>query len=271
MALGYQGEDHSYSYAAAGEMLPDVERIGFSNFAEAFAALSSGTVERLVLPVQNSTTGSILPVLDRLVDGGVRIVNEHYLAVRHAILGIEGSTIAQITEVRSHPEALTQAANTLASLGIDATPVHDTAGAVRMIANQSDPSIGALAPQWSAEPHGLVVLMENATDRTHNTTRFVELELGEPTIGDDATKSTIAFETGHSPGALALAITEIGLRGGNLTRIESRPTEEAWNYRFFVDLTHEAGVAGWKKVCDPSPRAATEFHHLGSYPEAVRP
>ena len=248
MALGYQGEDHSYSYVAAGEMLPGVERVGFSNFAEAFTALSEGAVERLVLPVQNSTTGSILPVLDRLVDGGVRIVSEHYLAVRHAILGVEGSTLDQITEVRSHPEALTQAANTLASLGIDPIPVHDTAGAVRMVGSQGDPAVGALAPEWSAEPHGLVVLMENATDRTHNTTRFVELEPGEPTIEADATKSTVAFETGHTPGALALAITEIGLRGGNLTRIESRPTEEAWNYRFFVDLTHEAGPEGWKKV-----------------------
>ena len=118
------------------------------------------------------------------------------------------------------------------------------------------------------EPHGLEVLMENVTDRDHNMTRFVLLELGEPTVAEDANKSTVAFETGHTPGALALAITEIGLRGGNLTRIESRPTEEAWKYRFFIDLTHEPGPEGLAKVLDPVPRAMVKLDHLGSYREA---
>ncbi len=267
MSLGYQGESQSYSDTAAAEMLPGEERVGYSSFAAAFDALASGEVERLVLPVQNSTTGSILPVLDRLVGGGVRIVAEHYLAVRHAILGVPGTELSDVREVRSHPEALTQAATTLARLGCEPMPVHDTAGAVRLVASMKDPTVAALAPAWTAVPHGLEVLMENATDRDHNMTRFVLLELGVPTVASDANKSTVAFETGHTPGALALAITEIGLRGGNLTRIESRPTEEAWKYRFFIDLTHEPGPEGLAKVLDPVPRSMVKLDHLGSYRE----
>jgi len=268
MSLGYQGEPQSYSDTAAAEMLPEEERVGYSSFAAAFAALASGEVGRLVLPVQNSTTGSILPVLDRLVGGGVRIIAEHYLAVQHAILGVPGAELSEVREVRSHPEALTQAAITLARLGCEPMPVHDTAGAVRLVASMKDPTIAALAPAWTAVPHGLEVLMENATDRDHNMTRFALLELGAPKVADDANKSTVAFETGHTPGALALAITEIGLRGGNLTRIESRPTEEAWKYRFFIDLTHEPGLEGLAKVLDPVPRAMVKLDHLGSYREA---
>ena len=90
-------------------------------------------------------------------------------------------------------------------------------------------------------------------DRDHNTTRFVVLRPGEPEVGPDDDKTTIVFTVAHQPGALALALTELGLRGANLTRIESRPGTEAWTYRFFVDLVHPPGPAGLAAVLDPPP------------------
>lgn len=271
MPIGYQGEEFSYSHTAAGELFPDRERVGFGTFPTAFDALVEGRVSRLVLPVENSTTGSVLPVLDSLVGGGTRIVGEHYLPVRHAVLGVPGTPLDQIGEIHSHPQALSQAVSWIVHHGWEPIPVHDTAGAVRLVAERGDPSIAALAPPWAAEAHGLEVLATDVMDRAHNTTRFVVLERGDPMVPEEADKSSIAFETAHRPGALALVLTEIGLRGANMTRIESRPTEEAWTYRFFVDLTHPPGPSGFASVFDPPPATIAALHHLGSYRAANRP
>ncbi len=149
-------------------------------------------------------------------------------------------------------------------------PRHDTAGAVREVAEEGDPSIAALAPIEAAAAHGLVVLAENVLDQDHNTTRFVVIAPGEPSVDEDDDKTTIVFTTAHRPGALALALTELGLRGANLTRIESRPSGMAWSYRFFVDLEHVPGPGGLQSVIEPTPATLAHLEVLGSYRAATR-
>ncbi len=275
MRIGYQGEPYSYSFRAANELFPDDEHIGEQSFVAAFAALEAGDVDRLVLPVENSTTGSVLPVLDRLPGnaehGPISIIAEHLVEVRHALLGLPGATVDGLTSVMSHGQALAQAEERLLELGVVEIPTHDTAGAVREVSQRGDLASGALAPPESAAPHGLVILEEDVMDRDHNTTRFVVLAPGEAQVDDDDDKSTILFVTEHRPGALALALTELGLRGANLTRIESRPASEAWSYRFFVDLVHPPGPAGLAAVIDPQPATLAALRVLGSYKAAELP
>ncbi|MEZ5174828.1 MAG: prephenate dehydratase domain-containing protein [Acidimicrobiia bacterium] len=273
MRVGYQGEPLSYSHQASTELFPDGELIGFRTFASAFSALEAGTVERLVVPVENSTTGSVLPVLDRLPgdDSHVRfsILAEHLVEVRHTLHGLPGATLKEIREVRSHPQALAQAEYALLALGMDAVPTHDTAGAVRQVAEGGDPTIAALAPPLAGVAHGLVVLKEDVLDKAHNTTRFVVIHVGEPEVSDDDDKTTIVVTFAHTPGSLALVLTELGLRGANLTRIESRPSGAAWNYRSFIDLVHEPGIEGLRRVLDPPPANAATILNLGSYKAVV--
>lgn len=270
MKVGYQGEGLSYSDQAAGELFPEDERIGYPTFVAAFDALRDGEVARLVMPIENSTTGSVLPVLDRLLPGQVHIVAEYLVEVRHALLGLHGAALEGIKRVRSHPEALAQAESILTHWGWEPVPVHDTAGAVRVIAEQGDPTEAALAPERAAQAFGLTVLLRDVVDRSHNTTRFVALAGGDQEIASHADKSTVAFTTAHTPGALALALTELGLRGANLTRIESRPTDEAWRYRMFVDMTHAPGAGGVKALFDPPPATLADLRFLGTYPAALR-
>jgi prephenate dehydratase len=269
MRIGYQGEPLSYSHRAVTELFPDGEAVGVESFAGAFAALDAGMVDRLVLPVENSTTGSVLPVLDRLpgdvAHDPIAIVAEHLVEVRHALLGIAGARLEDLVQVQSHAEALAQAEGALLALGIEAVPMHDTAGAVREVAERRDPTVGALAPPAAGEAFGLVVLQRDVLDRDHNTTRFVVLAPGEPRVDPGDDKTTLVFTTSHTPGALALVLTELGLRGANLTRIESRPATEAWSYRFFVDLVHVPGPAGLAAVIDPPPATCAELKVLGSY------
>ena len=134
---------------------------------------------------------------------------------------------------------LVQARHEGGDLDLKAVPAQDTAGAVREVAGLGDVTVAALAPVSAGEAHGLVVLLTDVLDRSHNTTRFVVVAPGEPEVDPGDDKTTVVFTTSHRPGALALVLTELGLRGANLTRIESRPAAEAWSYRFFVDLVHE--------------------------------
>ena len=273
MIIGYQGETHSYSYQASTELFPDGDLVGFRAFALAFSALEEGSVDRLVLPVENSTTGSVLPVLDRLPsdDSHVRfsILAEHLVEVRHALHGLPGASIEDIREVRSHPQALAQAEHALLALGVEAVPTHDTAGAVRQVAEGQDPTVAALAPPMAGAAHGLAVLREDVLDRAHNTTRFVVIHVGEPEVSDDDDKTTIVVTFAHTPGSLALVLTELGLRGANLTRIESRPAGVAWSYRSFIDLVHAPGPEGLRRVLDPPPANAATILNLGSYKAVV--
>jgi prephenate dehydratase len=270
MQIGYQGEALSYSDQAVSELFPAEPRVGFPSFVAAFESLRDGAIDRLVVPIENSTTGSVLPVLDRLLPGQVHILAEHLVEVRHALLGLHGAALEGIKRVRSHPEALAQAEAILTHWGWEPVPVHDTAGAVRQIAELDDPTEAALAPERVAGPFGLTVLLRDVVDRPHNTTRFVVLVPGQVAIAEDADKTTVAFTTAHTPGALALALTELGLRGANLTRIESRPTEEAWRYRMFVDLTHPPGGEGVARVFDPPPATLSDLRFLGTYRSVIR-
>jgi prephenate dehydratase len=263
--IGYQGEALSYSDGAVEDLFPDEPRVGYPSFVAAFEALADAEVDRLVVPIENSTTGSVLAVLDRLLPGNTWIVAEHRIEVRHALLGLPGTAVDQVKRVLSHPEALSQSEAVLTHWGWEPVPVHDTAGAVRRVAEAQQPTDAALAPARAADGHGLTVLMKDVVDRDHNTTRFVVLTTGDQPVPDDADKTTVVFTTGHTPGALALALTELGLRGANLTRIESRPSDQAWIYRFFVDLTHPPGRAGRDSVFEPRPATLSDLVFLGTY------
>jgi prephenate dehydratase len=262
LRIGYQGEEHSYSHRAACELFPGAPFRGFPSFGAAFAALADG---RLVLPIENSTTGSVLEVLDRLTAADSSIVAEHLVRVSHALLGRPGARLEEVRRVLSHPEALAQARDLLAARGWQPVPVSDTAGAVREVAARRDPAEAALAPPESGPPHGLVPLLSDVVDRAHNTTRFVVLVPGSPIVGPQDDKTSLSFSTEHRPGALALAITELGLRGANLTRIESRPTDTAWSYRFYVDLIHQPGPEGLARILHPRPSAMNDLIHLGTF------
>ena len=166
--------------------------------AEVQAAVAEGRVDRLVMPIENSTTGSILPVLDRLLTHDVHITGEHLEEIQHALLAHPGATLESIRTVHSHPQALSQAESTITRHGWDAQPEHDTAGAVRLVAERGDPAEACLAHPDSAEAHGLVVLLRNVVDRPHNTTRFVVLEPGPPDgIPDEADRKSTRLNSSH--------------------------------------------------------------------------
>lgn len=173
MRIAYQGELHSYSSLAVAELFPNDEAIGLESFEACFDALDSGDVDRLVLPVSNTSTGEIKAVVERLEN--YEQVAETTLPVGHALLVVPGTDLSLIRRVFSHPVALDQAARYLADRNWLAVPTTDTAGAAREVAEAGDPTVAALASPRAAA-YGLEVAATGVVDHESNATHFVALQ-----------------------------------------------------------------------------------------------
>jgi prephenate dehydratase len=269
MRIGFQGEAFSYSDQASSELFPADERIGYPAFVAAFEALRDGDVDLLVLPIENSTTGSVLPVLDRLLPGKVHIIGEHMVEVRHCLLAPSGATLDTIEQVHSHPEALSQAEAILTHRGWIAMPEHDTAGAVRLVAERNDPAEAALGPERAAEPNGLKVLMRQVVDRDHNTTRFVVLAR-QPVRrrpGEGPLVTTFVFRVRNVPAALYKALGGFATNGVNITKLESYMINGSFEAsQFYADVEGHPDDRSVKLALEELAFFSHEVRLMGTYP-----
>jgi prephenate dehydratase len=275
-----QGERGSFSEAAAlAHLGPKSAILGANTFEAAFDALALGRARHAVLPVENTLTGSIGPVVDLLKERAVIAVGEHKLHVRHCLMALPGVKPGDLTRVASHPQALAQCAKFLARSGLTAEAVHDTAGAARALAATKVRDRGVIAPERAAKVWGLRVLEKDVQDDPENWTRFLILVRDTPTTkhpehaarSADAGewKTTILFGTKHIPGALALVLNDFAAAGLNLLKIESRPARgKPWEYWFWLDVA--AGPADregrLKHVLEGTSHRSTFVKVLGTYP-----
>ncbi len=229
-------------------------------------ALLSGDVEVDVLPVENTLGGIVQEVNDLLWErGGLRVVGEHVLAIRHYLLGRQGP----VRKALSHPQALAQVSRYLESRGIEPVPFYDTAGAARHVAEHGEPGVAAVASAQAADRYGLEVLANGIQDDDSNQTRFLVAERGAPQRPGEAArgdKSSLAFVTAHAPGSLIAALACFSSRRVNLTRLESRPIPHLpFQYRFFLDFQVDDPAAAEAALCELE-LAALEVRLFGTYP-----
>jgi len=220
-----------------------------------------------VLPVENTLGGIVQEVNDLLWEmRGVRITAEHAHPIRHCLIGSEGDTVRRAL---SHPQALAQTRLWLEAHAIEPVPFHDTAGAVRHLALEPTPGLGAIAAARAAHIYGLAVLADGIQDDDSNQTRFLLLEPGIPArpaeVGGPA-KLSLCFIAAHAPGSLVAALQCFAQRGVNLSRLESRPiAERPFEYRFFLDAqVDDSGLCEAALVDLES--CAREVRVFGTYP-----
>jgi chorismate mutase/prephenate dehydratase len=269
----YQGTLGSYSHLAATKYFAacsvEMDLVGMASFAAALEAAERGEVAYAVLPIENTTAGSINQTYDLLLETPLAIVGEEVLQVRHCLLGLPGATLGGVRRVLSHPQGLAQCSQFLAGrAGIEQVAFGDTAAAASEVAKRGDPTVAAIASAEAGARYGLEVLERGVADQDENWTRFVvvsslPIEL-DPRI---PAKTSLVFTTPHRHGALAHCLTILERHDLNLTKLESRPIpRRPWEYRFYVDLeggliSEEAAlaIAELRREC-PSLRV------LGSYP-----
>jgi prephenate dehydratase len=266
--VSYQGEPGANSHLACREVFADLDAVPCATFEDALAAVKSGEARYAMIPIENSVAGRVADIHHLLPGAGLYIVGEHFLRVRHQLLGVPGASLATVKKALSHTQALGQCRGTLRKLGIQPVPEADTAGSARLVAEAQDPTLAAIASSLAAEIYGLRILRHDIEDEQHNTTRFVILarEPAHAKAGDAPIVTTFIFRVRNVPAALYKAMGGFATNGVNMTKLESYQL----NGRFVATMFY-ADVEGHPD--DPPVRRAleelgffsTEVHILGAY------
>lgn len=268
----YSGVPGSYAEEAAMQFFGETARLTTaSSFGDACAKLAAGEADRAVLPIENSTTGAISAVYDLLSRCGFSIVGEEYVLVSHCLLAKPGTAFAEIREVVSHEQGISQSAEFLAEHPEwRCRPVYNTAAAAKMVAEGEDRSIAAIASRRAGERYGLEVLAARLNRREANYTRFVVVAR-DPLFAPGSNKISILFTLPHTVGSLCRVLRLFEEAGMNLVKIESRPMPERnWEYLFFLDFV-TAGQTRWHELLGRVEKATQTFRFLGFYPHRALP
>ncbi|RKH60887.1 bifunctional chorismate mutase/prephenate dehydratase [Corallococcus aberystwythensis] len=275
LRVGYLGVEGSYSHLAArqryGHRPGGVLLTGFDSARQAVEALKQGEQDLLLLPIENTTAGSMNEVYDVLAAGDAVITGEVVSQVDHRLLGLKGAKLEDLREVLSHPQALAQCEEFLRTHvpGARAVLGPDTAIAAQMVADRNDVTVAAIASESAASRFGLVVLASDLQPGS-DFTRFVEVaRQPTPLAPDVPCKTSLLVVLEHRPGALGQVLQRLTQRGVNLSKLESRPIPGApWQYRFYLDVEGHAASAAVTAALDDLRPLTSSLRVLGTYPRA---
>ena len=265
--VAYQGEPGCYSEeATVGFFGGDVNSVGKPWFNDVFAALEKGEVDYAMLPVENSSTGSIRQVYDLLSQYNYYVVGECQVEVRHCLMALPGVELGDIRTVYSHEQGLMQCEKYLDEhRDWKRVPTLDTAGSAKQVAESGDRTAAAICSRRAAEIYGLHILAEGVNYNAMNHTRFVvvspvmELRPGR-------NKISAVFRLPHQSGSLHGILTVFAVQGLNLLKLESRPIPgRGWEYLFFLDFTGDLMAPEMDGVLHELGQLAAEFRILGNF------
>jgi chorismate mutase/prephenate dehydratase len=265
--IAFLGPEHTYSHDAARMHFgSSVEFMPLPSFAQVFAECESDRADFGVVPVENSTDGSVRMVLDLLIDTPLVIIGEILMPIKHCILA-RGGDLKMIKKIVSHEQSIAQCRGWLAANmpDIPAEAVASNSLAAQMAG--ANPELGAIASRTAGEAYGLAAIAENIQDLATNTTRF--LVMGR-TAADrsGADRTTILFATADRVGALNEALGMFARNRINISKIESRPLRSRpWEYMFFLDLGGHCEDPPMARALASLKRKALFLKVLGSYPE----
>lgn len=273
--VAYQGERGAFSETAAKRLLgtaPDA--IPFRSFEEMFDSVRNGDTDCCVTPIENSLAGSIHRNYDLLLESELTILGETNLRVSHNLIAAPDTSIEDVRRVYSHPVALAQCGRFLrARPEVEAIPVHDTAGAVRLVMERGIPGEAAIASDRAAEIYGAKVLAAAIEDHRQNFTRFFVAAPRDAAItplGDGPArrwKTSLVLRIADKPGALFRALGAFALLEIDLSKIESRPIEgRPWEYAFYIDVIGRSTEEPLSRALDNLRSMAEVVKILGSYP-----
>ena len=266
--IAYQGEPGANSHLACTEAYPDLEPLAYPTFEDALAAVKSGEVRYAMIPIENSVAGRVADIHHLLPGADLYIVGEHFLRVRHQLMGLKGVPLSTVKKVLSHTQALGQCRKTLRALGLTPVPEADTAGSARLVAEQADPTQAAIASTLAAEIYGLEILRSDIEDEAHNTTRFLILakdpDDAEPEDGPVIT--TFLFRVRNVPAALYKALGGFATNGVNMTKLESYQPEGTFNATmFYADVEGHPADRPVHLALEELSFFSSEVRLLGTY------
>ena len=268
--IACQGVEGAYSQIAAERLFSAPNITFFSNWEGVFSAIEAGMCRYGVIPIENSTAGSVKKVYDLMISKNFKIVRTVRIKIDHCLLAKKGTKLAEIKEIFSHEQAISQCGRFLSSLhGVEVKPCANTAVAAKMVAEGSDNGIAAISSRACAELYGLSILAETIQDTGANRTRFICISKKRE-IYPGANRTTLTMVLKHKPGALFSALERCNELGVNLVKLESRPLPERdFEFLFYLDLDIPAASPVLGELIALLESEAEELRYLGSYSEVV--
>lgn len=263
-----QGVEGSYAARACNRLFALPSKMYFSNFESVFNAVESGLCKYGVLPIENSSAGSVTEVYDLMVRHKFYIVKSLKLHVSHALLAKPGVKVEDIKEVISHSQALQQCSNFLkANPNMKVTIFENTATAAKFVAESDRTDIAALSSTDCAKLYGLNVLKDGVQNNENNYTRFICIAK-DMEIYAGSNKISLMLSVDHRPGSLHELIGKFACRGINLCKLESRPIPgKDFEFRFYFDLDGSVFSPEMRTVLKDIEQAAESMSFLGCYSE----
>ncbi len=270
-SVACQGVEGAYSQIAAERLFPVPDITFFNNWEKIFDAIEAGLCRYGVLPIENSTAGSVKRVYDLMIDRKFRIVRTVRLKIDHNLLAKKGVALSEIREIVSHEQAISQCSGFLASLGpnVKITRVENTAAAARMVAESDRRDLASLSSRSCAAQYGLSVLASAVQDNGNNHTRFICIT-NRTEIYPGADRTSLMVVTPHKPGALYRMLSRFNALGINLLKLESRPIPDRdFEFMFYFDLESSVYSPKLAQLFSELEAECDEFSYLGSYSEVI--
>jgi len=266
--VAFQGEPGAYANVAALQAVPHAQAIPKPTFEEAIDAARSGDTDLVIIPVENSLIGRIADIHHLLPDSGLHIVGEHFLPIRHQLLGLKGATLDDIQSVYSQAPALAQCRAVLRQRKWVAHHWYDTAGSAKHVAELGDKSVAAIASTLAAEFYGLAILKPDIEDEHHNATRFLIMSREDeraPNIGKVVT--SFVFQVKNVPAALYKAMGGFATNGVNMTKLESYQLGGSFNAtQFYSDIQGHPDDPAVKRALEELAFHTARHTIMGVYP-----
>ncbi|MCR4572160.1 MAG: chorismate mutase [Lentisphaeria bacterium] len=264
-----QGTEGAYSGLAAGRcfQLPDIT--WFRNFEGVAQAVKKGLCDYGILPVENSTYGTVNPVYDLMQQHRFYIVKSIRLHVQHSLLALPGVKMNEIREIVSHQQAIGQCDHFLSALpNVKVTPVANTAIAANLVATSNRRDLAAISSHDCGRLYNLDTLQEGIQDNGNNYTRFICITK-DLTILPGASRISLVMSLPHRPGSLYSVIAKFAALGLNLLKLESRPVSGSdFEFRFYFDLAATECSPAVLNLMNELEHELDDFTFLGWYNEA---
>ena len=265
-----QGIEGAYSQIACDSIFKSPSIMYFKSFDNVFKAVESGMCQYGILPIENSTAGSVNTIYDLMLRHNFSIVRSARLKVSHNLLAKYGTKLSDVKEIFSHEQAINQCAAFLAGMkGVKVTVVENTAVAAKMVAESGDPGVAALSSRFCAEHYGLQTLQANVQDQDNNYTRFICISK-KPEIYPGADRTSFMMIISHKPGSLYNVLSKFYALGINLRKLESRPLpDREFEFMFYFDIESSVYAPEMEKLFLDLESESEEFRYLGTYNEVI--
>lgn len=265
-----QGVEGAYAQIACEKMFKSPFIMYFKNFEGIFNAIDKGLCQYGILPLENSTAGSVKKVYDLMIHHNFSIVRTFRLKIDHNLLVNPGTKLSDVKEIYSHEQAINQCSDYLNTLpGVKIIPVENTAVAAKLVAESGRNDVAAISSRSCEELYNLQCIADNIQDKGNNRTRFICISKNlEIYPGSD--KTSIMMVLSHKPGALYKVLARMYVLGINVIKLESRPIPDRdFEFMFYFDLETSIYSEEFVQLMCELDDLCEEFKYLGSYTEVV--